>query len=378
MPSPAEAEAKTREYPESALYLDCGPLQLGDAPPDAERVPVQMLIRSNEGVERWGEVWYHDFAGMRRKERVAIDYLHDAEQVIGFLDTFEVKRDGLHTSGWLVPYGEDVTRQIVHRAKAGVPFEASIYFGGNGMRIEQVSANAKAEVNGRKVQGPAVIFREWPLRGVAICPYGADGQTRTKLEEPSSSKTSRTFTIPVTSAEEDSMSKEQTGVKPDPDEPLTKGGFLSALARAFGFGAEDAPAETEPDGLDEAPPPEQAPPAKQAQEESGHAAAAETPAPGGPNPGKRFLDAFGDPGARWYAEGLTFDQAQAKHAEGLQAQNEELRKKLSAVDRGEEEPAEFADGDKDQVGREANKRAGNLGDRGARLAALIGALRCKK
>ena len=357
MPSLAEATRKTREYPASALYLDCGPLQLGDAPVGAERIPAQMLIRSQEGVERWGEVWYHDFAGMRRNEHVAIDYRHDPDQVMGYLDTFEVKRDGLHASGFLIPVEDDeLLRRIVARAKAGVPYEASIYFAGNGMRIEEVSAGAKAEVNGRKIQGPALIWREWPLRGVAICPYGGDTQTRTKLEEASSSRTSRTFTIPVSSAEEDSMSKEQTRVKrmkpfmemedgsPDLDEPLTKGGFLSALARAFGFGADDPPAETEGDGLGDGPAAGQDPPAKQAEE--GHAAAAETAAAGDPSPGKRFLDAFGDQlGGLWYAEGLTFDEAQTRHAARLRAQNEDLKKKLSAVDRGEKEPAEFADGD---------------------------------
>lgn len=34
-----------------------------------------------------------------------------------------------------------------------------------------------APVNGYDFEGPGVIIREWPLRGVAICPYGADANT---------------------------------------------------------------------------------------------------------------------------------------------------------------------------------------------------------
>ena len=32
-------------------------------------------------------------------------------------------------------------------------------------------------VNGKKFVGPGRVFRKWPLRGVALCPYGADNQT---------------------------------------------------------------------------------------------------------------------------------------------------------------------------------------------------------
>jgi hypothetical protein len=61
--------------------------------------------------------------------------------------------------------------------KQGVPYEASIFFGGDGIKIEEVGEGKMQTVNGRQFDGPGVIIREWPLRGVAICPYGADQNT---------------------------------------------------------------------------------------------------------------------------------------------------------------------------------------------------------
>jgi hypothetical protein len=55
----------------------------------------------------------------------------------------------------------------------------------------------------------------------------------------------------------------------------------------------------------------------------------------------RFIAAFGAQGGQWYAEGLSFEQAQAKHAEALAAENAELRKRLAAAGGGEANPLEF-------------------------------------
>jgi len=61
----------------------------------------------------------------------------------------------------------------------GVPLEASINFGGDGIEIEDLEDGDSAEVYGTTMSGPMVIVRKWPLRGVAVCPYGADMNTAT-------------------------------------------------------------------------------------------------------------------------------------------------------------------------------------------------------
>jgi len=371
-----DARSGKREYPASALYLDCGPLQLGDAPAEADRIPVKMLIRSNEGVERYGEAWYHDFSGMRRKASVPIDYLHDPEQVIGYLDTFEQKRDGMWASGYLIPFDDDpIVGRIVHQARAGVPYEASIYFGGNGMRVEEVGHNASAQVNGKNVKGPAVIFREWPLRGVAICPYGADGQTRTKL---AAGETIRATII----------SREETSMSDTPEVLEKKRGILAGLAALLGLGSDDAgdtagggdaaasKQASKPDQADPPPPPAAAPAGSDAQKSEGQADEPATPetqqAAADRGDLKRFLDAFGDAGGRWYAEGLDFEAAQARRIAQLEEDLAAANKKLDAVSqlRGEEEPAQFDEADQDDPDARERRRLSNaLGDNLGRFAA---------
>src|SRR5690606_36622863 len=114
------------------------------------------------------------------KQRVPIDYCHDDREVIGYANKFDSESGDLVVSGALTPWKEnDRAAEIVHKQKAGVPYEASINFGGDGIVLERVSENMAVDVNGYKFAGPGVVVREWPLRGIAVCPYGADQNTST-------------------------------------------------------------------------------------------------------------------------------------------------------------------------------------------------------
>jgi signal peptide peptidase SppA len=56
----------------------------------------------------------------------------------------------------------------------------------------------------------------------------------------------------------------------------------------------------------------------------------------------RFLQAFGPAGGQWFAEGKTFDQAQAMHSQALAKENAELKQRLAAVaGAGETQPVSF-------------------------------------
>ena len=63
----------------------------------------------------------------------------------------------------------------------GIPFEASIFF--DEAVLEWIPENTTTEVNGFQFAGPGVIAREWRLRGCAVCPYGADGNTESEFAE---------------------------------------------------------------------------------------------------------------------------------------------------------------------------------------------------
>jgi hypothetical protein len=92
--------------------------------------------------------------------------------------------------------------------------------------------------------------------------------------------------------------------------------------------------------------------------------------------GKRFLDAFGDQGGVWFAQGKTFAQAQALHQQGLKADNErlksenaELQKKLTGR-RGESKPLAAATAAPSDTDKKVTKLQQNLGSTGmARFAA---------
>jgi len=177
------SEHETRNVPAAACRFRAGQLQFAAGPDADGRYPVSIVALSGQPIDHWywGPNTVHDLAGMRRKATVPIDWLHTPE-MLGFLNEFSTDGD-LRCRGALIPYGEDdIVHKIAGKVRGGVPYEASIDFRGS-IRIEELDAGMEAEVNGYTVQGPATIFREWTLRGVAICPYGADPNTRTELAE---------------------------------------------------------------------------------------------------------------------------------------------------------------------------------------------------
>jgi hypothetical protein len=174
------SHGKYSEIPASACNLVVGAFELGDNGEGAKSAPVRLVARSGQPIEHWfwGRV-VHDLEGMQlHKSRLPIDYAHDVKEVIGYLNKFDVEDGDLVTSGALVPFKDtDRATEIVHKMAAGVPYEASINFGGDGIKVQDVPEGTVAEVNGYTFDGPGCIVREWPLRGVAVCPYGADMNT---------------------------------------------------------------------------------------------------------------------------------------------------------------------------------------------------------
>lgn len=196
--------------PAAACCMVVGEPEFGDNGEGAKSAPVRLTARSGKPIEHWfwGRV-VHDLAGMRvHKSRLPIDYVHDAKEVIGYLNKFETESGDLVTSGALVPYKDgDRATEILHKFRQGVPYEASINFGGDGIKVQELLEGEVAEVNGYQFDGPGVIVREWPLRGVAICPYGAD--MNTKSAEFAAGKTFQAAVVAAPEAEtkEVAMSK---------------------------------------------------------------------------------------------------------------------------------------------------------------------------
>ncbi len=169
-----------KQVPRSACCLQVGEVTLGDNGDGAKSAPIKLKARSGDAITHWywGKV-IHDLAGMRtHKPRLTIDYAHNDNEVLGYLNHFDVSSGDLVASGALTPWREDDrASEVIFKMRQGVPYEASIFFGGEGIKLEEIGEGMTAQVNGRQFDGPGVIVREWPLRGVAICPYGADQNT---------------------------------------------------------------------------------------------------------------------------------------------------------------------------------------------------------
>lgn len=220
-----QSQQKFSSIPAKACVMTIGEFVAGDNGEGAKSAPVKLKARSGGAIEHWywGNV-VHDFAGMKiAKNRLAIDYVHDPKEIIGYLNKFETEEGDLYASGALVPYKDsDRASEIIHKMKEGVPYEASINFGGDGIKVEELAAGQVATINGNQFEGPATIIREWPLRGVAVCPYGADANTETAVFD-----NKKTFAASVVSAansqtEESPMSDEAVEVSADIAEEQVK------------------------------------------------------------------------------------------------------------------------------------------------------------
>lgn len=200
-------ERNLSAVPKAAFMFSGGQVELGDNGHGAKSAPIKLKARSGDSIEHWywGKV-IHDLAGMRiHKPRLTLDYAHNESEVLGYLNHFDTASGDLIVSGALTPWREDDrASEVMFKLREGVPYEASIFFGGDGIKIEEISEGMVSQVNGRQFEGPGIIVREWPLRGVAVCPYGADQNTETSMKD------GETIAVEKIQSKEDGMSADQT------------------------------------------------------------------------------------------------------------------------------------------------------------------------
>jgi hypothetical protein len=176
---------KTENIPASAFRFDATVSSIKKTDQTSNEAEISLLARSSQPIEHWfwGRI-VHDMEGYSAKDKICLDYCHDENQIIGYSDIQDVGKEGLTLAGKLVSVIEgDRADIVIRQGAAGIPFEASIFF--DEAVLEWIPENTTTEVNGFQFAGPGVIAREWRLRGCAVCPYGADGNTESEFAEKS-------------------------------------------------------------------------------------------------------------------------------------------------------------------------------------------------
>lgn len=285
-----EAPSKAFEFEASSLRFEAA-----SEAQDSEK-PFSMIARTGDPINHWywGKV-VHDLDGMVAKERVSVDWCHDCDDLVGYADSFDASSGDLKVGGKVISLKVgDSADKIIKLGSKGVPYEASIYFTDG--KAEYLPDNMTTQVNGREIAGPCVIFREWTLRRIAICPSGADGGTETSL-----------------SAQDKELSLVSFSWKGEPMSKQLGDGELSTDKGS-------APA---------------AGPTSSGDAEAQFKASL-----------KRYTDRFGmEKGAEYFSSNLSFEQALEKHVEQLSAERDsaltakkEAETKLAAANLGEKEP----------------------------------------
>lgn len=297
-----------------------------------QSVSISLVARTDSVVDTWMGNFVHDLKGMFHKDVVPLDWRHDGDELIGFLDTFQVSNNEIRCSGQVVSVepGDRAAREIA-KARAGIPYEASIFFGGQGIEVEEIPAEKEVIVNGKPFSGPGLVFRKWPMRGVALCPYGKDNDTSVTFKMEAAEKLLPALVS--TFIGEKTMSKD----KESADAAAETQKALEAKKIALEKKEAEQLAELE------------------REEEKKVAAkieAAASTAPTSPDglSGADFIKAFGQNGAVWFAEGKTFTEATLLYTAELESRVNRLEKKLAAIkkDSGGDEALNFGDDDEEE------------------------------
>ena len=346
-------ESKT--VPARAMTFDAGVFEFGDADDKGTSAPIKMVGRSAQPINHWywGKI-VHDMSGFSTDhEKVPIDWSHDSytDEGIGYLDKFTADpKKGLLVEGRLVSIEDgDRASKLMKKASAGVPYQASIFF--RAEKLEQVPEGFTTTVNGFTLEGPAIIVRQWALRGMAVCLYGADHRTQSKFSDGDQVAV-ELFTL------EPEMSKGKSTETPAAD------------PAKLNDTKPETPAADPAKLTDTKPETPAADPAKLTDTK---------PADSSRDELKKFVAAFGaEHGANWFADGVSFADAQAKHIEvlanQLKAKDEEISKlsdKIKSVDRGERSPVGFTDAEQPGTDPAKNSKFAHLGSNLSKFADAV-------
>ncbi|MDR2754657.1 MAG: hypothetical protein LBC20_03030 [Planctomycetaceae bacterium] len=135
------------------------------------------------------------------KERLTVDYNHEPDDILGYAENFRVSEYGLVADVYLVETIAHV-KELIDLIVAGTPFE--------------MSPSINEEEGILETDNGIHIYKNVPMRGIAVCPFGTDRfTTLTLLKEETMSK--KTDTQPTKLSDDSTKTDETKKQVKDPD-----------------------------------------------------------------------------------------------------------------------------------------------------------------
>jgi hypothetical protein len=181
MKTQATSEIDFARIPIEAVRLSEGNLiELFPASEDGKTRPLSVLLSAGTLIRNhyfWGN-FVLDLEGFS-PERASVPVLreHDIERVIGYTTGFQKTKAGIQVDAVLIT-SEPEAQKVANLSDANYPWQASPYWVPK--KIEEVVKGGKAAVNGREIEGPAYIMRQWSVREVTVCTLGLDEFTEAR------------------------------------------------------------------------------------------------------------------------------------------------------------------------------------------------------
>lgn len=121
------------------------------------------------------------------KERLTLDYDHNTAEVIGTVGGFSADGGTLRADAEIFSSRpNDRAADVIARIERKTPYECSPLLMLREASVEEVAEEEQTTVNGR-IMSNVTVYRNVPVLGIALCPYGTDRHTGVlalKLEYP--------------------------------------------------------------------------------------------------------------------------------------------------------------------------------------------------
>ena len=138
---------------------------------DEKRVKIKVITSSILEHPGLGRFRIKTETATPSKDRVPLDYNHNEEEVIGYVENFQCAEDAITADG-VVLIGDEssaAAKTFAQNIDGGVPFEASAFL--------DLSEAESVELEDGVTEWTGAL-----IRGVAVCPYGTDRKTTVSLK----------------------------------------------------------------------------------------------------------------------------------------------------------------------------------------------------